>query len=110
MTPGLVLSLVTNPPRIWNFPQDNLLVSFLSNPGNVLCHGLNQRQEIQIFQMVRPRNFLTEEVRKEMYKQSISLAKKVKYHSAGTIEYIMDKDRNFYFLEMNSEGNIPFVL
>ena len=37
-----------------------------------------------------------------MYEQSKSLAQKVKYFSAGTIEYIMDKNRNFYFLEMNT--------
>ena len=37
-----------------------------------------------------------------MYEQSKALAKKVKYFSAGTIEYIMDKNKNFYFLEMNT--------
>ena len=34
--------------------------------------------------------------------QAIALAKAVDYQSAGTVEFIVDKDRNFYFLEMNT--------
>ena len=37
-----------------------------------------------------------------MYRQSKMLAAKVGYYSAGTIEYIVDKKGNFYFLEMNT--------
>jgi propionyl-CoA carboxylase alpha chain len=73
--------------------------------GNVVCLGERecsiQRNNQKVIEE-SPSPFLTQEVREKMYKQSISLAKKVKYHSAGTVEYIMDKDRNFYFLEMNT--------
>ena len=37
-----------------------------------------------------------------MGEQSCALAAAVDYHSAGTVEFIVDKDRNFYFLEMNT--------
>ena len=34
--------------------------------------------------------------------EAVALAKAVDYRSAGTVEFIVDKDRNFYFLEMNT--------
>ncbi len=37
-----------------------------------------------------------------MGEQAVALAKAVDYQSAGTVEFIVDKDRNFYFLEMNT--------
>jgi propionyl-CoA carboxylase alpha chain len=49
-----------------------------------------------------PSPFLDEATRKAMGEQSVALAKAVGYTSAGTVEFIVDKDRNFYFLEMNT--------
>ncbi len=49
-----------------------------------------------------PSPFLDETTRKAMGEQSVALAKAVDYCSAGTVEFIVDKDRNFYFLEMNT--------
>ncbi len=49
-----------------------------------------------------PSPFLDETTRKAMGEQSVALAKAVGYRSAGTVEFIVDKDRNFYFLEMNT--------
>ncbi len=49
-----------------------------------------------------PSPFLDEKTRKAMGEQSVALAKAVDYESAGTVEFIVDKDRNFYFLEMNT--------
>ncbi len=49
-----------------------------------------------------PSPFLDPETRKAMGEQSVALANAVGYHSAGTVEFIADKDRNFYFLEMNT--------
>ena len=37
-----------------------------------------------------------------MGEQAVALARAVGYHSAGTVEFIVDRDRNFYFLEMNT--------
>ncbi|TWT05693.1 acetyl/propionyl/methylcrotonyl-CoA carboxylase subunit alpha [Reyranella sp. CPCC 100927] len=49
-----------------------------------------------------PSPFLDAKTRKAMGEQAVSLAKAVNYKSAGTVEFIVDKDRNFYFLEMNT--------
>lgn len=49
-----------------------------------------------------PSAFLDETTRKAMGDQSVALAKAVNYESAGTVEFIVDKDKNFYFLEMNT--------
>jgi propionyl-CoA carboxylase alpha chain len=49
-----------------------------------------------------PSPFLDDYTRKQMGEQAVALAKAVGYASAGTVEFIVDKDRNFYFLEMNT--------
>ncbi len=49
-----------------------------------------------------PSPFLDEKTRRAMGEQAVALAKAVNYESAGTVEFIVDKDRNFYFLEMNT--------
>ncbi len=49
-----------------------------------------------------PSSFVDEKMRAEMGAQAIALAKAVDYVSAGTVEFIVDKDKNFYFLEMNT--------
>ncbi|WP_425040838.1 acetyl-CoA carboxylase biotin carboxylase subunit [Primorskyibacter sp. S187A] len=49
-----------------------------------------------------PSPFLDEATRKAMGEQSCALAKAVGYASAGTVEFIVDGDKNFYFLEMNT--------
>ena len=49
-----------------------------------------------------PSPFLDEATRKAMGEQSCALAQAVGYTSAGTVEFIVDKDRNFYFLEMKT--------
>jgi propionyl-CoA carboxylase alpha chain len=49
-----------------------------------------------------PSPFLDEATRRAMGEQAIALAEAVGYHSAGTVEFIVDGERNFYFLEMNT--------
>ena len=49
-----------------------------------------------------PSPFLDAKTRKAMGEQAVALSKAVKYQTAGTVEFIVDKDRNFYFLEMNT--------
>lgn len=49
-----------------------------------------------------PSPFVQEEARKKMLKIAVEACKKIKYYSAGTLEFMMDKDQNFYFLEMNT--------
>ncbi len=101
-----------------NFGDDRIFIEkFIEQPrhieiqvladqhGNVVCLGERecsiQRYNQKVIEEA-PSAFLTEEVRQEMYRQSKNLAMKVGYYSAGTIEYIADQERNFYFLEMNT--------
>jgi propionyl-CoA carboxylase alpha chain len=49
-----------------------------------------------------PSPFLDEKTRAAMGAQALALARAVDYHSAGTVEFIVDQEKNFYFLEMNT--------
>ena len=49
-----------------------------------------------------PSPFIDAKTRAAMGAEAVALAKAVGYNSAGTVEFIVDKDRNFYFLEMNT--------
>lgn len=73
--------------------------------GNYVCLGERecsiQRHHQKVIEEA-PSSFIDEKTRAKMYKQAISLAKAVKYHSVGTIEFIVDSKRNFYFMEMNT--------
>lgn len=73
--------------------------------GNVVClcerECSIQRNNQKVIEEA-PSPFIDEKTRKKMYAEAKALAKKVKYCSAGTVELIMDKDKNFYFLEMNT--------
>ena len=49
-----------------------------------------------------PSSFISESTRKAMGEQAVALAAAVDYRSAGTVEFIVDAQENFYFLEMNT--------
>ena len=95
-----------------SFSDDRVFIEkFIENPrhieiqvladkhGNIVCLGERecsiQRNNQKVIEEA-PSPFLDDKTRQKMYEQSKALAQKVKYFSAGTIEYIMDKNRNFY--------------
>ena len=73
--------------------------------GNVLYLGERecsiQRRHQKVLEEA-PSSFLDEKTRQAMGEQAVALSKAVDYTSAGTVEFIVDKDKNFYFLEMNT--------
>ncbi|MFV9874956.1 MAG: acetyl-CoA carboxylase biotin carboxylase subunit [Rickettsiales endosymbiont of Dermacentor nuttalli] len=73
--------------------------------GNILCLGERecsiQRHHQKVIEEA-PSPVIDEETRQKMYEQVVSLVKKVGYYSAGTVEFILDQNKNFYFLEMNT--------
>ncbi len=75
------------------------------NFGNVIYLGERecsiQRRNQKVIEEA-PSPFLDEQTRKQMGDQAVQLSRKVGYSSAGTVEFIVDKDKNFYFLEMNT--------
>ncbi len=101
-----------------SFGDDRIFIeNFVTQPRHieiqVLCdaHGngvyLNerecsiQRRNQKVIEEA-PSPFLDEATRKAMGEQALKLAQAVGYASAGTVEFIVDGDRNFYFLEMNT--------
>ena len=101
-----------------SFGDDRLFIEkFITQPRHieiqVLCdkHGngvylherecsIQRRQQKVIEEAPSP--FLDAQTRAAMGAQSVALAQAVNYSSAGTVEFIVDGDRNFYFLEMNT--------
>ena len=73
--------------------------------GNVIYLGERecslQRRHQKIIEEA-PSPLLDEDTRRAMGKQAVQLARAVAYCSAGTVEFIADQDKNFYFLEMNT--------
>ncbi|MDA9246441.1 acetyl/propionyl/methylcrotonyl-CoA carboxylase subunit alpha [Rhodobacteraceae bacterium] len=73
--------------------------------GNYLFFGERecsiQRRNQKIIEEA-PSPFLSASVRKKMGEQAVALAKSVNYYSVGTVEFIVDSNENFFFLEMNT--------
>ncbi len=49
-----------------------------------------------------PSPLITPKLRKKMGEAAVKAAKAIKYHGVGTVEFLVDKNRNFYFIEMNT--------
>ncbi len=73
--------------------------------GNVYAYGERdctiQRRHQKLIEE-SPSPVITEEIRKKMSEAAILGAKAVNYEGAGTVEFVVDKDLNFYFIEMNT--------
>ena len=73
--------------------------------GNVIYLGERdcsiQRRNQKVIEEA-PSPVMTEELRKEMGEMAVKAAKAVNYENAGTIEFLLDKDGKYYFMEMNT--------
>uniref|UniRef100_A0AAR2LA12 Propionyl-CoA carboxylase alpha chain, mitochondrial n=1 Tax=Pygocentrus nattereri TaxID=42514 RepID=A0AAR2LA12_PYGNA len=101
-----------------SFGDDRLLIEkYIDNPRHIEIqvladkHGnalwLNEREcsiqrRNQKVVEEAPSTFLDPVTRRAMGEQAVSLAKAVQYSSAGTVEFLVDSKKNFYFLEMNT--------
>ncbi|XP_054557322.1 propionyl-CoA carboxylase alpha chain, mitochondrial isoform X3 [Talpa occidentalis] len=101
-----------------SFGDDRLLIEkFIDNPRHIEIqvlgdkHGnalwLNEREcsiqrRNQKVVEEAPSIFLDCETRRAMGEQAVALARAVQYSSAGTVEFLVDSKKNFYFLEMNT--------
>ncbi|XP_025219854.1 propionyl-CoA carboxylase alpha chain, mitochondrial isoform X6 [Theropithecus gelada] len=107
-----------------SFGDDRLLIEkFIDNPRHIEIqvlgdkHGnalwLNEREcsiqrRNQKVVEEAPSIFLDAETRRAMGEQAVALARAVKYSSAGTVEFLVDSKKNFYFLEMNTRLQDPY--
>uniref|UniRef100_A0A8C4W1E3 Propionyl-CoA carboxylase alpha chain, mitochondrial n=1 Tax=Gopherus evgoodei TaxID=1825980 RepID=A0A8C4W1E3_9SAUR len=91
-----------------SFGDDRLLIEkFIDNPRHmksrfVLADKHDNALRNQKVVEEAPSTFLDPETRRAMGEQAVALAKAVKYSSAGTVEFLVDTKKNFYFLEMNT--------
>ncbi|XP_015218908.1 propionyl-CoA carboxylase alpha chain, mitochondrial isoform X2 [Lepisosteus oculatus] len=101
-----------------SFGDDRLLIEkFIDNPRHIEIQVLADKQGNALWLNERecsiqrrnqkvveeaPSTFLDPETRRAMGEQAVSLARAVKYSSAGTVEFLVDSQRCFYFLEMNT--------
>lgn len=87
------------------FPRHIEIQIIADKYGNIVCLGDRecsiQRHNQKVIEET-PSPFLDDKTRQDMYLQCINLAKEVNYFSVGTIEFIVDSNKQFYFLEMNT--------
>jgi len=57
-----------------------------------------------------PSPILTPDLRKKVGQAAVNIAKAAKYFSAGTVEFLLDKNRNFYFMEMNTRIQVEHTI
>ncbi|XP_073425604.1 propionyl-CoA carboxylase alpha chain, mitochondrial isoform X1 [Dendrobates tinctorius] len=101
-----------------SFGDDRLLIEkFIDNPRHIEIQVLADKHDNALWLNERecsiqrrnqkvveeaPSTFLDPGTRRAMGEQAVALAKAVKYSSAGTVEFLVDSKKNFYFLEMNT--------
>ena len=88
------------------YPAKHIEVQLLcDDQGNVVCLGERecsiQRNNQKLIEE-SPSPGVSKEKRRELFAAATKAAKAVGYVNAGTVEFLMDKDKNFYFMEMNT--------
>ena len=92
------------------FPVKHIEMQLLSDKyGNTICLGERecsvQRKNQKMIEE-SPSPALDEKTRKAMMAAAVKAAKAVDYVNAGTVEFLLDKNNNFYFMEMNTRPQV----
>lgn len=70
--------------------------------------SMQRRNQKVIEESLSP--FLSDDQRKNIYKTALDIVKGIGYIGAGTVEFIVDKDKNFYFIEMNTRIQVEHTV
>jgi acetyl/propionyl-CoA carboxylase alpha subunit len=91
--------------RVVANPRHIEIQIFGDQQGNVIALGERectiQRRHQKIIEET-PSTALTPDLRKRMFAAAVSIGEQLGYYSAGTVEFLVDRDRKFYFMEMNT--------
>ena len=105
--------------------EDMYIEKFIENPRHIeiqiigdrkggACHlserdcSIQRRHQKLIEETPSP--FMTEKLRNEMGDAAVKAAKAVKYEGVGTIEFLVDKNKKFYFMEMNTRIQVEHTI
>ncbi len=96
------------------FPVKHIEMQILADSfGNVVCLGERdcsmQRKNQKVLEE-SPSIFIDDSIRKNMIEATKKAVKAVKYTNAGTVEFLMDSDKNFYFMEMNTRLQVEHTV
>jgi len=86
----------------------------IAGDGKKACHlserdcSIQRRHQKLVEETPSP--FMTDKLRKEMGEAAIKGAMAIKYEGVGTIEFLVDKHRNFYFMEMNTRIQVEHTI
>ena len=96
------------------FPVKHIEMQVLADSSqNVVCLGERdcsmQRKNQKVLEE-SPATFIDDNIRKKMTEAAVKAVKAVNYTNAGTIEFLMDSDKNFYFMEMNTRLQVEHTV
>ena len=95
-------------------PVKHVEMQLLSDKyGNVVCLGERecsvQRKNQKLIEE-SPSPAISSDIRKKMMEAAVKAARAVNYENAGTVEFLLDKDKNFYFMEMNTRLQVEHAV
>ena len=96
------------------FPVKHIEMQVISDSqGNVICLGERdcsmQRKKQKVLEE-SPATFIDTNIREKMTEAAVRAVKAVNYTNAGTIEFLMDENKNFYFMEMNTRLQVEHTV
>jgi len=89
-------------------------IQIASDQRGKACHlserGCSIQRRHQKLVEETPSPYMTDELREKMGQAAINAAEAVNYEGVGTVEFLVDKDRNFYFMEMNTRIQVEHTI
>ncbi len=87
------------------FPRHIEIQLFGDHAGNIIALGERECSVQRRYQKIieeSPSSLMTPELRQRMSEVAVSIGQQIGYYGAGTVEFLVDEDDNFYFMEMNA--------